>query len=695
MRTQGTRRTLAATVLSTFGLMLAPIVILAAIQLVVGRQAAHRADRASQEIRVEMSAVLTARDALRQLEAAADAAMQRQEGSERLLAMARSSARAAFEGVAGFDAARERRLAAALERDLDRALGALGGGMPSAAPGALVPFRAAVRTADRRLGQLGQIGLIEVARDSERTRAAQEVQLLVLLAGLVLGLLLALWQARRLRDRIQRPLRELGDAAKRIGGGKPVDRVDVETDDELAALAEAFNTMAERIADSRRDLEHQALHDALTGLPNRTLLTNRVAHALAPGRRGAERRVAVMVLDLDDFKKINDSYGHSAGDALLIELRRRLYTAVRPEDTVARLGGDEFGLLVHDAASDEQALEIAERVRAAVGAPARVAGARVQTSASVGVAIAGPGAVAEELLRNADVAMYRAKAERRGVVAFEPWMHAETVRRVELEEELRGAIAAGALELHYQPIVALPGGEVAGVEALVRWQHPERGMISPGEFIPLAEHSGSIVELGTWVLDHAVGAARRLQTWGVESMSINVSPRQFAEPDFCDVALAAAERHGLAPERIVLEVTEGMLVADPAAAADRIRRLHERGFRVAIDDFGTGYSSLSYLSSFTVDVLKIDRAFVRNVADPAGSDRAVAEAIVALGRSLGMTIVAEGVETEPQRETLVDLGCDAAQGFLFHRPMREPDLLRRIGRFRRSGRRWESDVLPG
>ena len=695
MRTQVTRRTLAATVLSTFGLMLAPIVILAVLQLAMSRQAAHRADRASQEIRVEMSAVLTARDALRGLEAAADAAMQRRPGSRRLLDDARSSAGAAFAAVAGVDGAAERRIAATLEADLRRAFDALGAGAPPTASGALVRFRAAVRTADRHLSQLGQIGLNEVARDSERTRSAHELQLLVLLAGLVLGLLLALLQARRLRDRIQRPLRELGDAAKRIGDGKPVDRVDVATDDELGALAGAFNTMAERIADSRRDLEHQALHDGLTGLPNRTLFGDRVTHALAPGRRGPEHRVAVIVLDLDDFKKVNDSYGHSAGDALLVELRRRLCRMVRPQDTVARLGGDEFGLLVHDAASAEQALEIAERVRAAVGAPAQVAGARVQTAASVGVAVAEPGVAAEDLLRNADVAMYRAKAERRGAVAFEPWMHAETVRRLELEEELRAAIADGALELHYQPIVALPARDVTGVEALVRWHHPERGMISPGEFIPLAEQSGSIVELGTWVLDRAIAAARRLQTWGIGSMSVNVSPRQFAEPDFCDVALAAARRHGVEPERIVLEVTESMLVAEPAAAAERINTLHEHGFRVAIDDFGTGYSSLSYLSSFAVDVLKIDRAFVRDVADPAGSDRAVAEAIVALGRSLGMTIVAEGVETDAQRDTLVELGCDAAQGFLFHRPMRESDLLRRVGRFRRSGRRWVPDALAG
>jgi len=692
-------RSLATSVLVALTAMLAPLVVLAGLQLVVGDRAAHRSEEAAREIADEVAKVIAARDALRALEATVVAQVRGDRRAAAALPGVRSRARAAVRALTALDEEAERSLARAADRDLAGALAVLDRELvrpiDSRRGYPLAGFYAGVRAADRRTSRMADLGLEEIARDADRAHRGHRVQLAVLFAVLVVSLLFALLQARRLRQRIRRPLRSLTDAARRIGEGQPVGRLEVDTRDEFGAVAEAFNTMAARVAGSRAALQRQALHDGLTGLPNRLLLVDRLAHALAPGRRDAQGEVAVLVLDLDDFKRINDSFGHGAGDDLLAELAGRLSTAVRPEDTVARLGGDEFAVLLYGMPSAEQALATAERLRAAVERPATVGGRRVLPGVSVGVALGGAGASAEELLRNADAAMYRAKRERRGPLAFEQWMHEQALRRLEMEDELRRAVADRALELRFQPIVEIATARVVAVEALVRWPHSERGMISPLEFIPLAEETGVILDLGQWVLDEAAAAAKRLANLGVGSVSVNVSPSQFAEHGFAEAVIGTAARHGVAPGRLMLEITEGLLMADPEAAEQQIRRLHDAGFRVALDDFGTGFSSLSYLCAFSVDVLKIDRSFVRGVADPESSSRAVAEAIVALARTLGMATVAEGVEDEEQRAALEQLGCSLAQGFLFDHPLTEEDLVDGLARVPpRGGSRRYHDSCP-
>ncbi len=424
-------------------------------------------------------------------------------------------------------------------------------------------------------------------------------------------------------------------------------------------------------------IRHQALHDALTGLPNRVLLSERISRALATaGGRGGRRAVAALFLDVDQFKLINDSLGHQAGDALLREVADRLRARVRPGDTVARFGGDEFVVLCEDLALPNDALGVVARVQEAFGAPFAIAGRPHEVTASVGVALSGPHAAdADTLLRNADAAMYRAKSNGRArYEIFDERLHAESVRAFELQRALPGAIAAGELRLEYQPVYRMDDGRLDAFEALARWRHDGRD-VPPAEFIPLAERSGTMSRLGEWVLREAVTqlAAWQSQYPGIR-VAVNLSARQFADDTLVGTIAQVIDETGADPSGLGLEVTETALLEDHADALSVIEALRALGCSVLLDDFGTGYSSLAHVARFPVDGIKIDRQFVAGCdRDPAA--RAVVDAIVGLASGLGACVVAEGVETEAQHSEVTQAGCTFAQGFRFARALPRDEAL--------------------
>jgi len=429
-------------------------------------------------------------------------------------------------------------------------------------------------------------------------------------------------------------------------------------------------------------LAHQATHDALTGLPNRALFLDRLAYSLA--RRDRAEIPAVLFVDLDRFKAVNDSLGHDAGDRLLAAVAGRLRDCLRGADTAARFGGDEFAVLLDRVADLPAAVRVAERIVARVGLPVALGDREVVVTPSVGIALGADVAdTAEDLLRFADVAMYRAKALGPGCYeVFYPGMHADALPRLALERDLRLALERGEFVLHYQPLVALPGRGVIGVEALVRWRHPARGLVPPGDFIPLAEETGLILPLGRWVLDEACRQGRAWRDARPDAppltISVNVAARQLRSTALLgDVARALAET-GLPPGDLQLEITEGAAMADAAATVVILQELKDLGVRLALDDFGTGHSSLAYLKRFPVDALKVDKAFVTGLGrDP--EDAAIVGAIVTLARALGLGVTAEGVETVAQAAVLGGLGCDTGQGYLFARPLPAEEVAGLVG----------------
>ena len=429
-----------------------------------------------------------------------------------------------------------------------------------------------------------------------------------------------------------------------------------------------------------QQLAHQAFHDPLTNLANRVLFRDRVEHALQRAVRGAGTP-AVLFIDLDNFKAVNDGLGHSAGDWLLIEVATRLQACLRPADTVARLGGDEFAVLLDDEAANAE--EIAERILQQFRHPFTVQGTDIVVTMSIGIASLLPTQGADDVLRNADLALYRAKGEGKSCVAsFEPEMHVAALRRLELETELRRAIEgepdAGQLALYYQPIARLSTGRMYGYEALVRWRHPERGLLEPLDFISLAEETGLIVPLGRWVLHEACRQTREwqkkfgplLRGSGMSMMvGVNLSGRHLAQPELVDDVAATLKKTGLTPSHLVLEMTESMLVHDNRATLERLHALKSLGVRLSIDDFGTGYSSLAYLERFPVDSLKMDRSFIASLDGEKDSKSPLAEAVIGLGRILGLKVVAEGIETREQWHRLRELGCGLGQGFYISYPV--------------------------
>jgi len=426
---------------------------------------------------------------------------------------------------------------------------------------------------------------------------------------------------------------------------------------------------------SEAQLRHHAFHDALTGVPNRALFMERLSHALVRARRGPTHRFAIIVLDLDRFKLINDSLGHVAGDELLVAVAERLQSCLRPADTVARMGGDEFMLLLEDVNEAQDAVTVAERIHQALSSPLPLSGHDVVTVASMGIALGDSTTTqAQDLLRDADTAMYEAKRRRNGrPVLFDAAMHERAVERLAIENALRSALERREMFVQYQPIISLTTGRVVGFEALARWRHPTLGLISPLHFIPLAEETGLIGEIGLWILLEASSQARAWQRIGEHTstlrMSVNLSVRQMQQdPELLSRIDQALETSGLAASSLSLEITESVIVEDTDKGAHLLEQLRRRGIRVCMDDFGTGYSSLSYLHRFRVDSLKIDMAFVRDLDKPESRSEIV-RTILSLSRSLGLTAVAEGVETEPQLQRLRDLGCDEAQGYLFAPPL--------------------------
>ena len=445
----------------------------------------------------------------------------------------------------------------------------------------------------------------------------------------------------------------------------------------VGALHRAEESDARRAA-AEADLRFLAHHDPLTGLLNRAGLVAHVGGLDAPGT-GASTGLSALFIDLDGFKAVNDSLGHAAGDELLPGVAGRLRATVRDSAVLARPAGDEFVLLeVFDDPDDVEPL--AERLLGILSAPVVVHGVEVVVSVSIGAAVGeGPGDTPEDLLRRADLAMYRAKGRGRNRwERHDPSIVDPAVGRLQLLGDLRRGVGAGELRLHYQPRVQVSTGVLAGVEALVRWQHPTRGLLPPSDFIEVAEESGLIRTLGAWILDEAVAQAVRWQREAPDAapveMAVNLSARQLADPALVDAVVAALARHRLDPSLLVLEITETALMGDPEAALATLSALRALGVGLAVDDFGTGYSSLTYLKRFPIDELKIDRSFVAGLGTDPG-DSAIVASCIQLARALGLRAVAEGVETETQRLALVDLGCDLAQGYHYARPL-TPDALR-------------------
>ncbi|MGZ5001228.1 MAG: putative bifunctional diguanylate cyclase/phosphodiesterase, partial [Methylomonas sp.] len=425
--------------------------------------------------------------------------------------------------------------------------------------------------------------------------------------------------------------------------------------------------------EAERQLIYQASYDVLTELPNRRLFNDRLHEEIAKAERG-ESGFALLLIDLDRFKEVNDTMGHGVGDRLLIETSRRIRACVRETDTVARLAGDEFVVILPNTVGAELLSRIAEGLVSRMAEAFHFDDRIAYVSASIGIAVFPRDAGhAEALIACADRAMYAAKeAGRNNFSFFSHDMLEQTQQRLQLINDLRKALSAGQLEVYFQPIVEIAGGRTVKAEALLRWHHPQSGWVPPDRFIPLAEEAGLIQEIGGWVFHEAAKAINRWNAVSGENfrgqISVNMSPRQFAKDDGCNMAIACLEAYGVSPEQIAIEITEGLLLDDCPEVTSKLKRLRDAGFEISLDDFGTGYSAMAYLKKFHIDYLKIDRSFIRDLETDAG-DRAIAEAIVVMGHRLGLRVIAEGVETEAQREMLAAVGCEYLQGYLFAKPM--------------------------
>jgi diguanylate cyclase (GGDEF)-like protein len=443
------------------------------------------------------------------------------------------------------------------------------------------------------------------------------------------------------------------------------------TDGRAGVRAVVLDVTERRRAEEK--LRHAVLHDPVTGLPNRTLFLDRVRQAMARGRRNPGHAFGILVLDLDRFKGVNDSLGHLAGDAFLVAVAGRLAPCVRPQDTLAHLGGDQFTVLVDEVGDASDLARVAERFRGALARPVSVRGQEVFASATVGIA-SGPASYTqpEALLRDAHAAMHRAKAQGPGAFqVFDDAMHAHARARLRLETELRRALERSEFRLHYQPIVSLRTRRLAAFEGLVRWQHPQRGLLAPDDFLPLAEETGLILPLGQWVLEEG---CRQMRAWRdanghrkLPTMSLNLSGRQLAESDLVADVKRALHAEGLAGHELDLEVTENVIMQDTDSARGCLAGLRALDLGVSIDDFGTGHSSLSHLDRLPVDTLKIDRSFLHREGHPHKAE--IVRTIVSLGHNLGLEVIAEGIETAAQLAELSEMGCDHGQGYLFSPPV--------------------------
>jgi diguanylate cyclase (GGDEF)-like protein/PAS domain S-box-containing protein len=450
-------------------------------------------------------------------------------------------------------------------------------------------------------------------------------------------------------------------------------------DDNVRGIVLNTRDISER-KEFEEQLQHQAFHDSVTSLANRALFSDRVAHAIE--RQGRDRKpIAVLFMDLDDFKTINDSLGHAAGDQLLHDVGERLRECLRTADTAARLGGDEFAILLEDGGDGIQAVDVAERVMRMLDGPFALEGKEVFVRASVGIAVAEGQEIraAEELLRNADVAMYMAKEKGKGrYQVFEPAMHDTALKRLELKADLQRALEHEEFVLFYQPVIELETGSISGVEALIRWLHPVRGMVAPLDFIPLAEETGLIVPIGRWVLSQACRMAVDLRATfpgsGDFHMAVNLSARQLARPEIVEEVRAILRETGLDPRALILEITESVMMQDMELSIERLTELKGLGIQLAIDDFGTGYSSLNYVRRFPVDILKVDKSFIDGVGE-GGESGALTAAVIELAGILNLRPVAEGIERADQLQRLLEMHCDLGQGFYFAKPLPTKELV--------------------
>ncbi|MFP5352687.1 MAG: putative bifunctional diguanylate cyclase/phosphodiesterase [Actinomycetota bacterium] len=509
--------------------------------------------------------------------------------------------------------------------------------------------------------------LVEAARRAEN----DHTKLVGVL--LALGVLTVAAVSTLVSRAIRRPLKDLRVGADAFALGDLSYRIPIDRRDELGEALEMFNNMAAALEGGRENLEHQAFHDTLTGLPNRSLFQDRLAHALARQERD-HKPLAVLLVDLDDFKTVNDSLGHAAGDELLKFVAAALGSVLRPADTAARLGGDEFAVLVEDMRGRKDALRVADRIIEALTDRIMIEDKEVFVHGSVGIAITYGQESADDVLRNADVAMYAAKNQGKGrYQVFDGAMHEGVMERLDLKTSLQKALENNEFVVHYQPLFDLQSGRIMSAEALVRWNHPQRGLVLPGEFIPIAEETGLILGIGRFVLEEA---CRQLSWWQMNydpefSVSVNLSGRQLQEADVVEQVRQSLAAGPVAGGSLMLELTESVLMNDTKGTVAKLAALRSLGVRLAIDDFGTGYSSLGYLRTFPIETIKIDRTFTQGV-DQGPEDSALARAIIKLAETLGMKTVAEGVETSEQVEQLISLGCRTGQGFVFA-PALPPD----------------------
>ena len=490
----------------------------------------------------------------------------------------------------------------------------------------------------------------------------------------MLGSLLTIYFARR----ITRPVASLRAATDEVAKGNFDTPIEIRTTDEIADLASSFDHMRGRLREVHDQLIHDALYDALTGLPNRALFIDRLQHAITYAKRRPGYLFGVLFIDLDGFKLINDSLGHTVGDQLLIRFSKLLAECVRPLDTVSRLGGDEFAVLLEDISGEGNAIHVASRIKNALQQPFAVGGHEIFITGSTGIALSSSGyETPEQFIRDADTAMYRAKAQGRSNYAiFEPAMHAHAVERLQLETELRRGAERGEIVVYYQPILSVCSKHIVGYEALARWQHPERGIVPPGQFIPLAEETGMIVTIERHVLRQACAQMKKWldlhRSSDLGFVSVNLAHKQIAQPDLVEYVSRVLAETGLGPEHLKLEITENVLFESPASATKLLSSLRDLGVQLYIDDFGTGYSSLSYLHRLPINGLKIDRSFVSRI-DAADESNAVIRTIMMLARDMKFDVVAEGVETPNQLAHIEGLACTYWQGFLFSKPVSSAD----------------------
>jgi diguanylate cyclase (GGDEF)-like protein len=534
----------------------------------------------------------------------------------------------------------------------------------------LDPFHDGVDAAAALLADQYALNVHEVGDEISALRAHERAQLYASLVILFLGCVLGGVLSRRVYRSVTAPLKALEDATAHLGREDLSHRVEVHGNDELARVGSAFNAMADKLQLSREELQHQALHDPLTGLPNRALFMEQLEHALARARR-KPTPVSVLYLDLDGFKTVNDTLGHEAGDEVLVDVAERLRRTLREADMVARLGGDEFGIVLEEEL--QGATLTAQRIVRQFERPWSLSSGYVSVGVSIGVAARTNEEGLDELLRQADTAMYAAKASGKGRWrVFSPDLGTGQLAARSFRAELQHAVEAEEFVVHYQPVMDIVSGFITGVEALVRWNHPERGLLPPAEFLSEAEASGHVVHIDSWVLREA---CRQVRAWqrsvpGAEHLSVhvNLSPRGLQNPALAEEIAEAVRVSGLAPSALVLEITETTLVHDADAAAIELRKLKDLHVELALDDFGTGFSSLTHLYEFPIDIIKIDRSFIASLGVDARRPELV-KALVELGKTLGLLVVAEGVEQAVQLDYLRSIGCERAQGYYFAKPL--------------------------